>query len=141
MTAGIRTSRSGLLRRWRSEAVLDLYNLVLGAFLFVSPWLFAYAGGIGGVDAWLTGAVLVVISIAAVVAFAEWEEWISLALGLWMIVSPWLLGFAHTRAMHIGIGVGCVVVYLAGLELLLIHDRPSHSDTRGAHGGTAGRRL
>ena len=140
MTAGTRTNTSGPRRRRRSEAVLDVYNLVLGAFLFVSPWLFAYAGGIGGVDAWLTGAVLVVVSIAAVVAFAEWEEWISLALGLWMIVSPWLLGFAHTRAMHIGIGVGCVVVYLAGLELLLIHERPSRSNPGGAHGGTAGRR-
>jgi hypothetical protein len=76
--------------------------------------------------------------IAAVVVFSEGEEWISRALGFWMIVSPWLLWFAHTRVMHTRIGVGCVVVYLAGLELLLIHDRPSRPDTGGAHGGTAG---
>jgi SPW repeat len=127
------------MRRWRSEAILDVYNLVLGVFLFVSPWLFAYAGSVGRLDAWLTSSVLVLVSIAALVAFAEWEEWISLALGLWMIVSSWLLGFAHTRAMHIGIGVGCVVVYFAGLELWLIHyDRPMHAAPGEAHTGTAG---
>ena len=26
----------------RREAILDLYNSVLGAFLFISPWLFAF---------------------------------------------------------------------------------------------------
>jgi hypothetical protein len=109
------------MRRWRSEAILDVYNLVLGAILFVSPWLFAFAGRIGGLDAWLTGAFLVLVSLAALVAFAEWEEWISLALAVWMIASPWLLGFVHTTAMHILIGVGCVVVYFSGLELWLIH--------------------
>ncbi len=109
------------MHRWRSEAVLDIYNLVLGAFLCVSPWLLAYAGSAGRLDARLTGLGLVSISIAALVAFAEWEEWVSLGLGLWMIVSTWLLGFAHTRAMHISVGVGCVVTYLSALELWLIH--------------------
>jgi len=69
----------------------------------------------------LTGALLVLISVAAILAFSEWEEWIRIALGLWMIGSPWLLGFAHTRAMHISVGIGCVVVYLTALELWLIH--------------------
>ena len=112
-----------------------MYNLVLGAILFVSPWLFAFAGRIGGVDALLTGSLLVLVSVAAVVAFAEWEEWISLALGVWMIASPWLLGFAHTRAMHILIGVGCVVVYFSGLEFWLIHYERPH------HGGEAQTRI
>jgi|SRR5271165_5035422 len=121
------------MRRWRSEAILDIYNLILGAILFVSPWLFAYAGRADRLDAWLTSSILVLISISALVAFAEWEEWISLALGLWMIVSPWLLGFAHTTAVHIGIWVGCAVVYLSALELWVIHYHRPHivtGDTR-----------
>ena len=64
---------------------------------------------------------VVAISIAAWIAFADWEEWAALALGLWLIASPWNLGFIFSAAMKIHIGVGLVLVYLAGLELWLIH--------------------
>jgi hypothetical protein len=66
---------------------------------------------------------IVAVSLAAVVAFAEWEEWINAALGVWLIVAPWILGFAHTKAMHVSIAVGIVVTYLALLELWLIRER------------------
>jgi len=54
-----RNERGCVMRGWRSEAILDVYNLVLGVFLFVSPWLFAYAGSVDRLDAWLTSSVLV----------------------------------------------------------------------------------
>ncbi len=107
--------------RWREAAILDVYNLLLGAFLAVSPWLFAYSRGIVRADAWLGGAVIVVLSIAAIVAFAEWEDWINLAIGLWMIASPWVLGFQHTSAMHVSIAIGILVAYLAAVELGVVH--------------------
>lgn len=34
--------------RRRPEAVLDIYNLLLGALLFASPWLFAFPHGTAG---------------------------------------------------------------------------------------------
>ena len=49
-------------------------------------------------------------------------------LGLWLIVSPWVLGFAHTRAMHFSIGVGATVTFLAALELWLVYDA-SHPES------------
>jgi hypothetical protein len=112
---------------WRKEAIFDVYNILLGAFLAVSPWLFAYARGVMRTDAWLSSAVLIVLSVAAIIAFAEWEEWLNIGIGLWMIVSPWVLGFPHTHAMHISIAVGILVSYLAALELCLIHMRYSPS--------------
>jgi hypothetical protein len=30
------------LSKRRREAVLDLYNILLAAFLFITPWLFGY---------------------------------------------------------------------------------------------------
>jgi SPW repeat len=103
--------------RQRPEAVLDLYNLVLGALLFLSPWLFAFAHGTAGADAWLGGATIAALSLAALMLYAEWEEWITLAAGLWMILSPFVLGFTHTTAMHVVIGIGFVVTFLAALDL------------------------
>jgi len=105
----------------RREGVLDVYILVLAAFLFISPWLFAYSRDFVRMDAWIAGAVLFAAALLAITVFSEWEEWVILAIGLWLLVSPWILGFTHTRAMHISIGVGCVVTFLAVLELWLIH--------------------
>jgi hypothetical protein len=110
------------MRQWRRESVLDIYNLLLAVVLFASPWLFALTNTVGKVDLWVTGAVVAAISVAAIVAYAKWEEWANLLLGLWLIVSPWILGFAHTRAMHFSIGLGVIVAFLAALELWLLYE-------------------
>jgi hypothetical protein len=115
------------MRTARRESPLDLYNLVLGAFLIASPWLFHMTREVARIEAWGVGALLVAISVAALLAFSLWEEWISFAVGLWMIVSPWVLGFAHTPAMKLNIGIGTVVMCLSGLELFLVYDRTHES--------------
>jgi hypothetical protein len=107
--------------RRRPEAVLDVYNLLLGALLFFSPWLFAFAHGAASADAWLGGAVIAAVSLAALMIYADWEEWIALLAGLWMMLSPFVLGFAHTIAMYVTIGIGFVVAFLAALAAIM-HD-------------------
>jgi SPW repeat len=117
------------MRTWRQESVLDLYNLMLAAVLFASPWVFALTNSAGKWDLRASSASIAAISVAAIVAYGNWEEWINLLLGLWLIVSPWILGFAHTRAMHVSIGLGAVVAFLAALELWLVYDgaHPDHA--------------
>jgi len=70
------------MKKWRRESVLDLYNLLLAMFLLVSPWLFARTDGTAAIDLRASGAALAMLSLAAIVAFASWEEWVNLALGL-----------------------------------------------------------
>jgi SPW repeat-containing protein len=101
----------------RHNPILDVYSLVVGVFVFVSPWLFSYANGVVRLDFWISSALIAGASAVAILAFSEWEDWLNLMLGLWMVSAPWLLGFAHTRAMHMSIGIGCLVAYLAALEL------------------------
>jgi hypothetical protein len=121
--------------KWRQESVLDAYNLALGAFLFVSPWLAAATHGIMGEEAWVSGALIILISVASLIAFARWEKWIVLALGLWLAISPWLLGFHNATAMKINVGVGLLVAYFAALELFLIYDSASpEAPSRTEHG-------
>jgi hypothetical protein len=111
--------RPRLLRRWRSESVLDLYNLLLAAVLFGAPWFFAHASRTADLDLRLSAAAIIILSLAAMIAFSAWEEWINAALGLWLVVSPWILGFAHTSAMHFSIGIGVAITFLAALDLWL----------------------
>ena len=119
------------MRRWRRETILDVYTLVLAAFLLVAPWLFGYAREAARADDWMSGVLVLAIAAAAVLAFAEWEEWASLILGLWVMASPWLLGFAHAKAMPINVGIGLVIIYLSALELWLIHYDPPRPEDAG----------
>lgn len=105
--------------KWRSEAVLDIYNLVLALVLFAAPWFLSLTKTAPEMDLWISGAAIAVISLGAIAAFTRWDEWANLFLGFWLIASPWLLGFTHTRAMHFSIGIGVVVAFMAGLELML----------------------
>src|SRR6267142_1514786 len=51
-----------------------------------------------------------VVALAALLAFAEWEEWINLLLGVWVAVSAWAVGFAvHTTATWVHVVTGIIV--------------------------------
>ena len=110
------------MRKWRPESILDLYNLLLAILLFAMPWFFTRASGAAVIDMRASGVAIAMFSAVALFAYANWEEWGNLVIGIWLIVSPWLLGFAHTRAMHYSIGVGATVAFLSALELWLVHD-------------------
>jgi hypothetical protein len=110
------------MKPWRRESALDLYNLVLAAILLISPWLFTLTNTRARIDLWASSLAVILISLAAIAAFAKWEEWANLILGIWLVGSPWILGFAHTRAMHFSIGIGLAITFLAALELFLLWD-------------------
>ena len=62
------------------------------------------------------------VAIAALVNFAEWEEWVNLLVGLAVISSPYLFGFgnvAHAVTAHYVLGV--LVVLSTGWELWEVH--------------------
>ncbi|MFI0843595.1 SPW repeat protein [Mesorhizobium sp. IMUNJ 23232] len=87
----------------------DWINLALAVCLFVSPWFIGFVTDVRPAwNAWVVGVVLAGFTLAAISAFAEWEEWVNFLLGLWLVVSPWLLGFsANVNAMwtHVIMGV------------------------------------
>jgi len=103
-------------------SALDLYTLGCGLFLICAPWLFGFTRTAGRIDSEAVGAAVIALSIAGVMAFSDWEEWLKAGLGAWLIAAPWLLGFVHTSAMHVSIAIGIVVSFLSLLELWLAHD-------------------
>jgi hypothetical protein len=112
---------------WRRETIIDFIKLALAAFLILTPWIFGFtSAAVASGNAWISGAVIGLASIAAIVALADWEEWISLAFGLWVVVSPWVLGFHATdiSAMRSDVAIGITVALLAAAELLIMHRSP-----------------
>jgi hypothetical protein len=111
----------GVMGEWSNAKLCDGANLLLGAVLFISSWFFA---GLASQNAFVCGMIIVVISLAALAAFAVWEEWLNLILGLWILVSPWVLGFSGTDAMNAHVAIGAIVAILAAIELWILYRSP-----------------
>ena len=114
------------MSEWTNARFCDVANLILGAILFISPWMFAFAAGAQTQNAWICGLAVIVLAIAAIAAFAVWEEWLNLIVGLWAVVSPWVLGFQGTTAMTVHVVIGILVAILAAVELWMMYQNPPH---------------
>lgn len=117
------------MENWTNAKLCDVANLVLGAILFVSPWLFGFDAGKISQNATLSGLVIAILAIAALAAFAVWEEWLNLIVGLWTLVSPWVLGFQGTKAMTVHVLIGAAVAVLAAIEIWMITQNPPRLTT------------
>jgi len=97
----------------------DVASLVLGVWLAVSPWVLAYTGETRSMqNAVILGIVIGLVAFIALFQEGVWEEWANAALGAWMIVSPWVLGFAAMSAATANaVVVGAAVLSLAAWRI------------------------
>ena len=119
----------------KTEAFIDFSNLGLGGFLFLSPWIFGFTSDLGWHTSWIAGTAIGIIAIfigdlfasVTIPSFIETEEWLNLAIGLWLAACPWILGFhGDTLAMQVHLAVGLVVAAIAVVELWVMHHAPPH---------------
>jgi SPW repeat len=102
------------LKHWQ-----DPVHAVLGAGLVLAPWAVGFAGDtVATVNAVVAGLALVAGALGAMLMPRAWEEWTEAVLGLWLIVSPWALGFsAQADARRATVVTGIAVVVLAAWTL------------------------
>jgi hypothetical protein len=123
------SSKEDHMENWTNAKLCDVANLILGAILFFSPWLFGFDAGAASQNAYVAGIVIAILAIAALTAFAVWEEWLNLIVGLWTLVSPWVLGFHGTKAMTVQVIIGAAVAILAAIELWMMSQNPPRLTT------------
>jgi hypothetical protein len=85
-------------RRWQDGA-----NLLLGVWLFVSPWLLGavlthaeaerYAGSAAALNAHVLGVALVAFAALAAYMPRAWQEAVNTVLGVWLVIAPFVLEF------------------------------------------------
>lgn len=122
-------------QNWKTEAFIDIVNLALGGFLFLSPWIFAFKSQLGWHTSWMAGTAISVVAIFSIAdlfdsvsipALFESEEWINLTIGAWLAVCPWVLSFNDdTMAMQVHLVVGIVVATIAAIELWIMRHSPA----------------
>ncbi len=101
------------------DGLLSHVTLALSGLLFVSPWLLDYSGlAVAAWTAWISAIVIAIFSLAATIHFAEWEEWVALVGGVWLVIAPWALQFAYFGGATVAFtGVGCFIVWISVSDL------------------------
>lgn len=109
-----------------NRTAFDVVNIVAGLGLLLSPWYLGYAAETYAAwNAWIVGAAVTLIAVAALLAFHEVEEWANAGLGLWAVIAPWVLGFpAVASAMWAHVIAGLVVAVLAAVSLWFTTNHP-----------------
>ena len=110
--AGIRIL--GVHRTWE-----DWVGMLLGVLIGFSPWLAEQQGDLAvNWNAVLVGALVLVLAQLEYVSLQRWEEVGEIALGLWLIGSPFTFGYAEAgplRYWHFVLGA--IIALIATWEL------------------------
>jgi hypothetical protein len=103
-------------KRWQ-----DWLNLLIGIWLFISPWVMGFAGSGTGADwnAWIIGVAIVVFSAIAVSLPQAWEEVINILLGIWMVISSWVIGVTSRAVETNFVIVGLLVILFAAWAMAM----------------------
>jgi hypothetical protein len=104
----------------------DWFGMLLGGLIVVSPW-FPFQSSHETMDAersvmilntFVVGMLVFGLAQLEYVALQRWEEVAEIALGLWLIASPFVFGYSGDdmlKVWHASLGV--IVVLLGALQL------------------------
>jgi hypothetical protein len=109
---------------------LSFINLLLGAWLIVTPFWFGYTSGTAKWNQLIIGIVVMVLAALRLLAPAQkWLSFLTGIAGIWAIIAPFILTYdragAYWNEVIVGILVTIVAFYNSGL--------PSHTGTRTQH--------
>jgi hypothetical protein len=97
----------------------DWLSMLLGVVIGISPWLAGQQDNLViNWNAFLIGAAIIALGALESIALSRWEEGAEMAAGLWLLVSPFVFGYAATgplRYWHFALGAA--VVLLGAIEL------------------------
>jgi hypothetical protein len=111
-------------KRWQ-----DWVTLIVGIWLFFSPWILGFYSEMptASWNFFLVGAAFVVFAGFGLNLLSRWEEWVNLVLGIWMIISPWVLQYSGNTTPRDDAVIGGVIV--AVMAIWAMADRNTHIGT------------
>jgi hypothetical protein len=131
------TLKAGVAMTGKSwKTITRLAKLGCAVLLLVAPWLFDFASeAVATWNAWLSGFAILAAAAMALVAEAKWELETNLAMGVWVVIAPSVLGFpGHTPAAMAHVWLGFAVSALAIAEITAFSSEPSVESRRSGRG-------
>ncbi|HLN18747.1 MAG TPA: SPW repeat protein [Patescibacteria group bacterium] len=90
-------------------------NVLAGLWLIISPFVLRFSGTSASTNAIIVGIIVAILALIAATSPASvmWTSWINIILGLWLIISPFIMGFTGGAILANSIILGIIVVALS----------------------------
>lgn len=96
-------------RRWQDQLIL-----LMGVLLMISPFALGYPStSPPALNAYIAGAIMAILAAFDLYRTYVWAVLTNLVVGVWVAVSPWLIGLVQDRPMTwtlLVVGVATVVL-------------------------------
>ena len=91
-------------------------NVLAAIWLIISPFVLGFAGMSAATNAIIIGIIVGVLALVEVASpeSGAWLSWINIILGVWMLVSPFILGAVGMAVFWNSIILGIVVIIFSG---------------------------
>lgn len=87
--------------------------LLIGIWLFVSPWVYGAYTNPDSWNSWIVGAIMAIVA-AIQLGTSATVSWINVVLAVWVFFSPWIYAYTGNTGRFINsLCVGVVVFVLA----------------------------
>ena len=98
----------------RATAVL---NILLGIWVFVSPWVYGAASHSNAWNSWIVGALIAIFAIirSANPLTTRGLGWVNMILGAWVFISPWVYGYTANSGRFINSLCAGAIIFILSL--------------------------
>lgn len=103
----------------------DWVGIALGAWMLASPWVVGFSDhSVAAMNALIMGSILVLAEMLELSVHEAAEEWIDIVAGVWLMVSPVVLGFTSLMPATVStMSVGLLTVLFAAWALSPLDER------------------
>jgi uncharacterized membrane protein len=92
-------------------------NLLIGIWVFVSPWVYGASLNPDAWNSWVVGALIVIFAAIRIgsPAGGRGVAWINTVLGAWLFISPWLFGYTTNGGRFINSLIAGAAVFIISI--------------------------
>lgn len=91
-------------------------NLLLGIWLFVSPWVYGAYTHASSWNSWIVGALIAILAAIRLKSHVTGVSWFNTVLGVWVFFSPWIYGYTYNTDRFVNSLCLGVLVFLLSLS-------------------------
>jgi hypothetical protein len=116
--------------------VSTLFCWLAALWFFLSPWaFFGVSEQASAWNSWLLGGGLVLLTMLRLIAplVTSWVSWICTVSGVWIFISPWVLGYSGYGARTVNsIAVGSVLIGFSIMSRVISRQWPARAASQRA---------